>query len=171
MSIREFSVLVEKVKVVENLKSSSKVAKPQMVGGPNPQLPPNVKYFRCGRLHMIRFCPHPAPNVICGRCHKYGHVAKDCHTKLEVPNVNGGQQVQQGNNQKPRAIGRVFAISGAEAPQSTSLVRGICFILDMQLSVLFDSGATHSFIFVNCVKKLKLPIRELDVELVVSTPT
>jgi len=39
------------------------------------------------------------------------------------------------------------------------------------LSVLFDSGATHSFISVDCVKKLNLPARELDVELVVSTPT
>jgi len=36
---------------------------------------------------------------------------------------------------------------------------------------LFDSRATHSFISVDCVKKLKLPVCELDVELVVSTPT
>jgi len=36
---------------------------------------------------------------------------------------------------------------------------------------LFNSGATHLFISVDCVKKLKLPVRELDVELVVSTPT
>ena len=40
-----------------------------------------------------------------------------------------------------------------------------------QLSVLFDSGATHSFISIDCAKKLNLPVRELDVELVVSTPT
>jgi len=43
--------------------------------------------------------------------------------------------------------------------------------LGTQLSVLFDSGATHSFIFVDCVEKYRLPNRELDVELVVSTPT
>ena len=36
---------------------------------------------------------------------------------------------------------------------------------------MFDSGATHSFIFVDCVEKLRLPVRELDMELVVSTPT
>ena len=40
-----------------------------------------------------------------------------------------------------------------------------------QLSVLFDFGATHSFISIDCVKKPNLPVHELDVELVVSTPT
>jgi len=114
---------VEKAKLVENLKSSSKAAKPRIVGrptkcisryegkkkpysrpqpfssgGPNPQLPLNVKCFRCGGPHMIRFSPHPAPNMICRKCHRYDHVTKDCCTKLEAPNVNGGQQVHQDNN-------------------------------------------------------------------------
>jgi len=43
--------------------------------------------------------------------------------------------------------------------------------MGIQLSVLFDSRETHSFIFVDYVKKLKLSVSELDVELVVSTPT
>ena len=196
MSIREFSVLVEKAKVVENLKNSGKVVKPQMVGGPsksrpryedkkkpysrpqslssggfNPQLPPNVKCFRCGGLHRIRFCPYPTPNVTCDKCHKYGHATKDCRVRFGVPSFSGVPQVKQNDNQKPRAAERVFAVSGAVASQSDSLVRGICFIQGTQLSVLFDSGATHSFISVDCVKKLNLPVRELDVELVVSTPT
>ena len=72
---------------------------------------------------------------------------------------------------KLKAAGRVFAISGAEASQSYSLVRGICSILGTQLFVLFDSGATHSFISFDCAKKLKLPVQELEFELVVSTPT
>jgi len=128
MSIRDFSALVEKAKVVENLNNSSKVAKPQMVGGPfksksryedkkkpysrsqsfssggsNPQLPPNVKCFRCRRPHMIRFCPHSVSKVICGKCHKYGHVTKDYCTRLEAPNVSGGKQVHQGNKHKPKS--------------------------------------------------------------------
>jgi len=35
MSIKEFPALVEKAKVMENLKNSSKVDKPWMVGGPS----------------------------------------------------------------------------------------------------------------------------------------
>ncbi|XP_068492022.1 uncharacterized protein [Phaseolus vulgaris] len=108
------------------------------------------------------------PYVTCDRCHRYGHATKDCHARLLVPNITG---VQQNNNHKPRGIGRVFAIIGAKASQPDSLVRGICSILGIQLFVLFDSGETHSFISFDCAKKLKLPVRELEIELVVSTPT
>ena len=71
----------------------------------------------------------------------------------------------------PELLEEFFAISGVEASQSDSLVRGICSILGTQLSVLFDYGEIHSFISFDCAKKLKLPIRELEFELVVSTPT
>jgi len=53
--------------------------------------------------------------VICGKCHTYGHVTKGYCIRLEALNVSGGQQVQQGNNKKPRATRRVFGISGVEA--------------------------------------------------------
>jgi len=52
-----------------------------------------------------------------------------------------------------------------------SLIRGNCFIFGTCLSVLFDFGETHFFISLDCAKKLKLSIRELDIELVVSIPT
>jgi len=39
------------------------------------------------------------------------------------------------------------------------------------LCVLYDSGATHSFVSITCVERLRLPVRELQCELAVSTPT
>ena len=39
------------------------------------------------------------------------------------------------------------------------------------LTVLYDSGATHSFIYLDCVTKLLLPISELPYDLLVSTLT
>jgi len=192
MSIRDFLALVEKAKVVESLKSSSRLAKPQVggpsrstpkyedkkkpysrsqyfrSGGPTSQLLLNVKCFRCGGKHIVKFFPHSVSNVTCDRCHRYGHATKDCRARLPVPNITG---MRQNNNQKPRTVGKVFAINGAEASQSDSLVRAICSILGTQLSVLFDSGATHSFISFDCAKKLKLPVRELEFELVISTTT
>ena len=144
MSIRNFPALMEKAKVVESMKSNSRAIRPQMVrgpsistpkyedkrkpyfipqsfrsGGPTSQLLPNVKCFRCGGEHIVKFFPHPMPNVTCDRCHRYGHATKDCRDRLPVPN----------NNHKPRATARVFAISGAKASQFDSLVRGICSIL------------------------------------------
>jgi len=36
---------------------------------------------------------------------------------------------------------------------------------------MFDFGATHSFIYINCTKRLKLLVSELNIELGISTPT
>jgi len=81
------------------------------------------------------------------------------------------QQAKQGNNQKLIIDGKVFTINGAEASESNSVIRGNCFTSRVQLFVLFSSGATHSFMFSVCVKKFKFPTRELDIDLMVSTPT
>nr|KYP33954.1 hypothetical protein KK1_045139 [Cajanus cajan] len=47
----------------------------------------------------------------------------------------------------------------------------MCFINGTPLTVLYDSGATHSFISHACVSKLKLPVSSLSFKLVVETPT
>ena len=38
-----------------------------------------------------------------------------------------------------------------EAEQSKDLIRGMCKVNDRALTVLYDSGATHSFISYSCV--------------------
>ncbi|XP_020203736.1 uncharacterized protein LOC109789238 [Cajanus cajan] len=72
---------------------------------------------------------------------------------------------------RPKTTGRVFALSGAEAAQSDNLIQGICFIAENPFVVLFDSGATHSFISFVYVQKLKLTVSCLSYDLVVETPT
>ncbi|XP_027941278.1 uncharacterized protein LOC114195082 [Vigna unguiculata] len=47
---------------------------------------------------------------------------------------------------------------------------GCCLIASVSCCVLYDSGATHSFVSDNCVKRLGLPVCELQCELAVSTP-
>ncbi|XP_027903660.1 uncharacterized protein LOC114163554 [Vigna unguiculata] len=61
-------------------------------------------------------------------------------------------------------------MTGAEAASSSNLVMGRCMIAGESLCVLYDSGATHSFVSIACVERLGLPVRELQCELVVSTP-
>ena len=39
------------------------------------------------------------------------------------------------------------------------------------LTVLYNSNAIHSFISLDCVNKLQLPMSELPYDLLVSTPT
>ena len=80
----------------------------------------------------------------------------------------GGSNDQTGH---AKATGRVFTLNGAEASKSKDLIQGRCFINGIPLLVLFDSGATHSFISCLCVEKLKLYVSSLNKDLVVETPT
>ena len=62
-------------------------------------------------------------------------------------------------------------MTGAEAVGADNLVMGRCMIAGESLCVLYDSRATHSFVSIACVERLGLPVRELQCELAVSTPT
>jgi len=80
-------------------------------------------------------------------------------------------QTRQGRGgSRPQAAGRVYAMTGAEATGSGNLVVGCCLIAGKPRCVLYDSGATHFFVSESCVLELGLPVSELQLDLVVSTP-
>ena len=72
---------------------------------------------------------------------------------------------------RPQTKGRVFTLSGEKTTQSPDMIKGICFLKHTLLIALFDLGATHSFISIDCVEKLNLSLSSLLFDLLVSTPT
>ena len=58
-----------------------------------------------------------------------------------------------------------------EAKKFEDLIQGAYEVNGKTLTVLYDSGATHSFISRSCVTALQLPISKLPYDLLVSTPT
>jgi len=62
-------------------------------------------------------------------------------------------------------------MTGAEVAEDHDLIQGTCFIKGKTLNVLYDSGATHSFISNYCVQHLNMSTSFLKTNLVVSTPT
>ncbi|XP_027905710.1 uncharacterized protein LOC114165251 [Vigna unguiculata] len=58
-----------------------------------------------------------------------------------------------------------------EATQSGNLILEPCLLIGQSVLVLFDSGATYSFISNACVERLNLEKRDLGCELLVSTPS
>jgi len=88
----------------------------------------------------------------------------------QTPSQTSGQSQQRKGGGRPQATGRVFAMTGSEATGSGNLVIGCCVISGKSCCVLFDSGATHSFVSESCMRKLGLPVCELPFDLVVSTP-
>jgi hypothetical protein len=49
-----------------------------------------------------------------------------------------------------------LALDGGDAEKSDNLIRGTCFIHNTPLCAMIDTGATHSFISVSCMKRLNL---------------
>nr|KYP53817.1 hypothetical protein KK1_024391 [Cajanus cajan] len=94
---------------------------------------------------MVRDCSHPGN--VCFRCGRPGHISRDCQT----PPTSSGSAPRP---PRPTTAGRVFTLSGAEASTSSDLVKGKGKATGEDVLFLFDSGATHSFIFVDCVGRL-----------------
>ena len=62
---------------------------------------------------------------------------------------------------RPQHQGRVFTFNTEESTQSIDLTQGEGEMNDNTLIMLYDSGTTHSFIFLDYENILKLPISKL----------
>ena len=82
----------------------------------------------------------------------------------------GGAPAKKLVGDRPRAPGRVFALTTTEAAQLGNLVHATFLLFDHEVVVLYDSGATHSFVSNECVRRLGLMMRELACEFIVATP-
>jgi hypothetical protein len=92
----------------------------------------------------------------CCHCNQFGHFSKDC--------------VSKGVAQKPLAPARVYALVLGELEGGSEVVTGTAPILGFETSILFDSGATHSFVSLVFVRLSRLVLRTLEPSLAVTTP-
>lgn len=74
----------------------------------------------------------------CFRCGKPGHISRDCTTFVPKKDDNNVQ------NQKGKA--RVFVLTQKDAKENSNVIAGILLIANTPAYILFDSGATHSFV-------------------------
>src|ERR1044072_1487963 len=119
----------------------------------------DVVCFKCQETgHYASECGQKG-EVVCWNCQKPGHLARNCTAPKAEPVLNAAK------GKRPAAQGRVNAITGTEAEETNELIQGTCTIAGTPLVVLFDSGATHSFIYVECVRRLELPVVDLAYDL------
>ncbi|XP_027348089.1 uncharacterized protein LOC113859544 [Abrus precatorius] len=154
---------------VSQFQSRESVSCGSSSGGSNALRDP-IKCFRCGGPHIVR--NYPQPPSACSICERMGHSA---NTRWFAPqrneSANGSNKpLSRGSSEfKPTTQGKVFAMSGAEATKSDELIRGKCVINERLLDVLFNSGATHSFISMDYMKYLGLAVSSMPYNVVVST--
>ena len=128
---------------------------------------------------MKSFCLQLSRFRRCNHCGREGHFGRDCPTlrravarpSSQTSSQTPSQTQQRGGGGRPQATGRVYPMTRSEAAGACNLVIGCYVISGKSCTVLFDSGATHSFVSESCVRELGLPMCELQFDLVVSTPT
>ncbi|XP_076887175.1 uncharacterized protein LOC143537251 [Bidens hawaiensis] len=99
-----------------------------------------------------------------------GHMVKDCP---KVRNQPG--DTTRGATVPPTTGGRVFTLTAGEDSNTPVIdmlgtVSGMIFLVERDLYVLFDTGATHSVVSQLFAKHLKVVPSLLDTALVITTP-
>jgi len=124
--------------------------------------------IRCFRCQMEGHKAHECPAMIrrCYICQNPNHFANTC------PERNNNNNNGNNNNVTlPTAKGRVYHIGGEEIQHSSDLIQGECEIFGKLFPILYDSGATHSFISWDLVNSMKLNFTSLPFNLVVTIPS
>lgn len=67
--------------------------------------------------------------------------------------------------------GRVYSSDGKKAQANEDLIGDMCFLGQNRVSVMFDCGATCSFISFQCVETLQLSVSPLNSLMMVTTAT
>jgi hypothetical protein len=130
----------------------------QQQQGSRPSFPPvnqgnnNYRCFNCGSpFHFIKDCPQPR---------------KSFQGQTSNP-VRKGKGKKQGVQVRQ---GRVNLTTLSELPKGTPIMTGTFSINHLPVIVLFDSGATHSFISLKCGTKLGLDLYPTSGAYVIATP-
>ena len=132
-----------------------KIQKPASAPAPKPTRPACPT---CGRYHEGE-CWRATGR--CFRCRDTGHRIAECpKKKIEAP------------QKKVRYEGRVYALTKGEAEEAPEVVSGTLLVGGAYAKVLFDSGATHTFISTSFAHQLTdKPAELFNGTLVVTTPT
>ncbi|RVW60643.1 Transposon Ty3-G Gag-Pol polyprotein [Vitis vinifera] len=105
----------------------------------------------------------------CFGCGKQGHLIRDCPENRKFITGKPKEENKE-DKQKPKAQGRVFAMTHRDAQATSDVVTGTLRIHTLFARVLIDPGSTHSFVSVSFAGLLGLPVASMDFDLIVATP-
>jgi hypothetical protein len=127
-----------------------------------------------------RFPALPSSSTSCFNCGKFGHFIKDCpyprrNNSNNQQNPGSSSQVKRnmannaaGKNMKK--TGRIYYTQMATTPEGEPVMMGTFLVANHPAVILFDSGASHTFIGKKFVEKYCIPCIESREGFVIHSP-
>jgi hypothetical protein len=115
----------------------------------------------------------------CYNCGQSGHYANRCPRKQanQTPTLGTNQNVNRNAHnsastpaRQNQARAHVNHVAVEDAQEAPDIIIGMILVNDSNAIVLFDSGASHSFVAANFVQKHNLPLSMLMNRMIVSSP-
>ncbi|KAJ9539526.1 hypothetical protein OSB04_032259 [Centaurea solstitialis] len=123
--------------------------------------------YKCGKPgHMSRDCKALAK--LCFRCYQPGHFAHECPTIAGSTQLSGSVLVKAieasaaKKTKIPKSRARVFQLMTTEAKVEPKVVRGMFPVNSKPSLVLFDTGASKSFVSLSFCKNFSNVMGRLD---------